>query len=111
MKLQWLEGRGWRVTTPIPFKGGEVPVGFTSDGITLPLPTLKWVVDPQGKALKAAIIHDWCYLVQGMSRKEADILFKETMVANGVNKVRAQLMYLGVRVFGKWYWDELSQAK
>ena len=39
------------------------------------------------------------------SRKEADQLFYDLMIVEGVNKVKAWLMFRAVRLFGKSHWS------
>ena len=85
-----------------------VPAGFESDGASVP--RFFWrVVFPPGdsQALRAAILHDYIYREQpeGWTRVDADNLFYDVLVADGVPKRRALLAYWGVRIFGSRCWQ------
>ncbi len=78
-----------------------VPEGFCSDGASIP--RLLWSVvgspfDPKFSA--AAIMHDWLYRKTTIARKTADNVFLRLLLANGVHRFRARLMWCGVRLFG-----------
>ena len=86
-----------------------VPVGFESDGASVP--RFFWrVVFPPGdtKALRAAFVHDYLYrkYLEGWTRAEADELFLKLLLAGGVPAFRAVLAWLGVRLGGAKAWKE-----
>jgi hypothetical protein len=62
-----------------------------------------------------AVFHDWVYHTHLVGKDDADELFYDLLVANGVNKVRASLMLAAVESFGGWYWnndqDDLAYLK
>lgn len=85
----------------------HVPEGFESDGASVP--RLFWrVVFPPGdeKALRAAILHDYIYRAHpdGWTRADADAMFRDTLIEDGVPLVSANLAYAGVRLFGALAW-------
>lgn len=89
--------------------GVTVPAGFRSDGASVP--RFFWcVVFPPGDihALVGAFLHDFIYRTHptGWTRKEADRLFREVIVADGVPAFRAWLAWLGVHLFGRRAWEE-----
>ena len=87
--------------------GITVPAGFESDGASVPRFFWRLVFPPgDSQALRAAIIHDYIYRKQpeGWGREEADRLFCDILVADGVPKWRARLAYRGVRLFGERSW-------
>lgn len=85
----------------------RVPEGFLTDGATVP--RAFWgFVPPTGKHGQAAILHDYLceYLtisVNGVdtkiSRKDADVIFKEALILLGVSKFKASLMYSAVSLY------------
>ena len=80
----------------------KVDEGFTTDLASIP----RWatpLVPKLGHHLQPAVFHDWCYEngVPGMKRVEADRIFLNGMLIQGVRKTRAWLMYGAVRVGGK----------
>lgn len=86
-----------------------VPVGFLTDGAKIPRAFWFWA-SPIGKHAQSAILHDYLceYLtiqVDGnptkITRKEADAIFKESLLILGVSKFKANLMYLGVSAYRK----------
>ena len=76
-----------------------VPQFYKSDLASIP--RILWtVIPPFGKYNKAGLCHDFMY--EGVvSRSEADLGFKQLLIANDVNIILANLMFLGVRLFGK----------
>ena len=89
-------------------EGIKVPVGFKSDGASVP--RLFWrIVFPPGdqKALRAAFVHDWLYRTHplGWTREAADMLFLKVLLKNNVTKTSAILAWLGVRLFGRKAWN------
>jgi hypothetical protein len=82
-----------------------VPKGFKTDLASIP----RWatpLVPKLGHHLQPAIVHDWMYVTKlpGVSKADADKLFYTSMLAQGVRKTRAMLMYSAVRVGGKGRW-------
>lgn len=86
----------------------EVPNGFESDGASVP--RFLWrVVFPPGdsKALFAAFCHDYVYRTHpaGWTKELADLMFRDLLIERGVPRVRAELAYLGVKLFGRKSWE------
>lgn len=77
-----------------------VPAGFVTDFATVPrLPVVYLAFDGYGD--RAAVVHDFLYRQGEISRETCDKVFYEALLADGVSKWRASLMYAAVRVFGK----------
>lgn len=118
--LPWLEPRTgrvrkWDVRREGTYRGARgdewtIPVGFSTDLASIPWP-LRWLVDTWGAHTGAALLHDWlCHLVRGatlgqrmpgqghVTRREADGLFRRTLLLGGTHRVLAWLMYLAVRI-------------
>lgn len=109
------DGR-WRLIRPFeyhPDKGKkiEVPIGFPSDGASIPKFAYsiiggRWT----GRYTKASIIHDWLYHSQTTTRKEADIIFIVAMRVLGVSLWKRVTMYRIVRMFGFIPWNRRAKA-
>ena len=76
-----------------------VQAGFTTDFASVP--RFLWgIVAPVGKHAIAAIVHDYAYRTGGMTRWEADALFRSLMQRAGVKWWKRWLMWLVVRCLG-----------
>lgn len=76
-----------------------VPVGFSSDGASVP--RFMWAIYPPfGAYLEAAIVHDWFCVSHEVDYVTAAKVFREAMEACGVPKWRRNKMYFAVRWFG-----------
>lgn len=100
-------GNVYRLLEPLTYEDLTVPVGFESDGASVP--RFFWrVVFPPGdpRALRAAFLHDWIYRThpEGWGREAADKLFRRVLLEDGVPRYRADLAYIGVRLFGGPSW-------
>ena len=101
------DGRKWQLHEPFTYHIGSryssntvrVPEGFVTDFASVPWGL--WNVFPTwGKYGKGAVIHDYLYQSKEVSRKQADLIFKEAMGVLGVEVWKINLMYWGVRLFG-----------
>ena len=94
----------WQLVEDLVYKGRDdtftVPAGFTTDFASVPQLFL-WLVPRSGKYTKAAVLHDYLSreLVPagGISRCDADGLFRRTMRDLGVSALRRWLMWTAVR--------------
>lgn len=77
-----------------------VPEGTETDFSSVPrAPFAFWLFG--GIADKAAVVHDALYSGRyGVSRKQADEVFREAMKVCGVGTVRRAFMFAAVRAFG-----------
>lgn len=87
-----------------------VPEGFTSDYATLVVfhNAILFVIYALlvGYGNRAAVIHDYLYTNNILTRKESDDVFYRALRADGVAKWRAGIFWLGVRLFGGRYYTE-----
>ncbi|MBR4674192.1 MAG: DUF1353 domain-containing protein [Victivallales bacterium] len=84
-----------------------IPAGFKSDGMSVP--RFLWsVISPQIDAvtLEPSIIHDFLYSEKICTREEADEWYYEALLKNGYQRIKAKLVYAGIRLFGKSHWAE-----
>lgn len=87
----------------------HVPVGFETDGGSVPR-ALWWWMPPFGDDAECAYcLHDYVYreaeMLPGMTRAKADELLREASVAAGQPKARARAAWIGVRAFGWIPWN------
>ena len=83
-----------------------VPAGFKTDLASVP--NQVWHAWPKfGKWTGAAVIHDFLYRTQpnGISRTEADQVFRDLLKADGVPYGTVRLFYRMIQEFGGRAWD------
>jgi hypothetical protein len=91
-------------------EGKEIiaPAGFITDFASVP--RVLWsILPPFGPYSRAAVIHDYLYVVGGCERSYADAIFLDAMKSIGVNIVTRRLMYWGVRCGGGVPWRKNRQ--
>ena len=91
----------------IEWRGFVLPVGYMSDGASVPRP-LWWFLPPFGdRSTVAALFHDWlCEQIEdgrplpgAGTRRDCDRLFRECLIDLGVEPWRAWIAWAGVRAF------------
>lgn len=83
----------------------EVPRGTTTDGASTP--RFLWCkLPPFGPYWPATVLHDFLYRNSKRSREECDAILLEAMVSLGVDLLVREEIYAGVRVGGKWAFEE-----
>lgn len=89
-----------------------VPVGFTTDGASIPENVQRWTKwrPFEGPQRWAGITHDWLYYVDGFPRKRADQVFRAVLKSEGASWLRRTLMYWAVRLQGGKYYTR-NQAR
>jgi len=88
----------------------KVPKGFVTDFASTP--RVLWsVFPPWGRYGKAAVLHDYLYQTAMFDRKTCDLIFKEAMDVLGVGKIKRELMYLAVRLFGKKHYNKTFKER
>lgn len=102
-------GRGtWMVQAPLAYESDKigqvvVPVGFVTDFASVP--RIPYVFDIAGdKGDMSGTVHDYLYdkdCTLPVSRRQADKVLKEGLIAQGVPKWIAFMMYVAVRLFAK----------
>lgn len=110
LKVQYLTPQRWVLLEPLVYKRAEagsgaitVPAGFTTDFASVPrMPVFYMLCGNTGH--RAAVLHDYLYSTQVVSRKEADRLFREALREDGVSLPIRWIMWLGVRLGGGPAW-------
>lgn len=88
-----------------------VPVGFKSDGASVPRFLWRLLsprIDPI--TLAPSIAHDWLYTQAGrrdLTRGECDSWYRDALILRGYPRWKSQLTYIGVRLFGGRHWEAL----
>ena len=82
-----------------------IPAWFEFDWASIPRPFWflwhpMWI-----DTLIAALVHDYLYSIQTLTREEADDLFNEIMLICEVETLKRMLFYLWVRVGGWFAWN------
>lgn len=85
----------------------EVPVGFVTDGASIPKVAWGVIGSPMtGRYIYAAIIHDYFYYMGTFSRLRSDIIFLEAMAVLNVPRWKRNIIYRAVRLFGFMAWNK-----
>jgi len=88
-----------------------IPGFFCIDGASIPRYLWSIIYHPfDARVILAALVHDWLYWSHQVSKEEADLIFLDLLIANGVNPYTAYLMYKAVAVFGDNSWS-LKEAE
>jgi hypothetical protein len=99
----------WALTTPLIWqeKGFrvEVPIGFVTDLASIPA-ILRGALNVTGLSRRAAVLHDYAYCAQTLSREHADQLLRRALIADGMPATTARLYWLGVRTGGASHWND-----
>lgn len=105
----------WELLEPFTFENGAavitVPAGFITDFASIP-GFAKWYVDDDSpEILGAAVVHDFVYSRRGLmdgiglTRRDADTLLREAMLASGASRAKAWIVYHSVRLGGASHWN------
>lgn len=102
--LKRLKNGHYKVTKPwtviIGRQTWQIPAGYSSNGITAPARIKAALGDGVGhRETWAAVFHDWLFTQKGVSRKQADRMFRDLLVGYGVSSKKADLMYSFVSAF------------
>ena len=109
LDVNFVDGEYWKLCFPLSYNVDDVndiitvPKGFITDFASVP-PVCNWFIPKSGEYDPAAVIHDWLYFKKERPRSECDGIFCEAMKVLGVNILKAQIMYLSLRVFGWISW-------
>lgn len=100
----------WELVEDLIYDGNRdtfiVPAGFKTDFASVPRVFWNIIPPTSPRYTKAAVLHDWFYAKQGVTRSDADGLFRRIMRDSGVGKVKRGIMWLAVRAFGWLSWKK-----
>jgi hypothetical protein len=93
-------------TVKTPWGIVSVYPGFVYDGASMPrLAQLALGMTRFGARVRgAAIVHDYLYRYQEMTRKESDKVYAWILTQNGVTRAKAWASYRALRMFGGLAW-------
>ena len=109
----WVVTKAFNFYLESPDSGKQifVPAGFLTDGASVP--RLFWnMIPPWGQYGQAAVLHDWLcensYCLESgfrkkLSRKEADDIFNEALLALDVPTWKRQVMVTAVKTYTKFF--------
>jgi len=90
----------------------RVPVGFKTDGATIPRPFWLTTGTPfRPEYIRAAIVHDYLYQTGQLSRLEADSIFRMILLEDGTGRYQAFKMFWALRAFGWLVWRKYRRNK
>jgi hypothetical protein len=105
--IHWTPPAGADASLP---RAISVPTGFVTDLASIP-PIFWWAIRPTGRHGHAAILHDWLYWEQGVSRAVADRVFEVAMAELDVDRAVRKAMWAAVRVGGGDYWLDATAER
>ena len=90
----------------------RVPKFFQFDGASIPAAGWQLIGTPfYPRFMTASVFHDWVYHTHQVTKDEADDLFYDLLIADGVNKTKAWVMLESVKTFGAAYWTNDTDDK
>jgi len=95
-----------RINNPIVI---TVPADFLTDFASIPR-IFHWLYSPTGPWGKAAVIHDYLYQTGIFTKRVADAIFYDGMLASGVPWWRRWIMFKAVVWFGGKAWNAHRRA-
>jgi hypothetical protein len=110
LQVEDIDGNKWKLTAPLVYvqdgRRYTVPAGFITDFASVP--GFVFWRSKSGKHNEASVLHDAMYSGEVevvphriITRKDADLLFRDAMQASGVGKWSRNVMYAAVRLGGK----------
>lgn len=104
----------WQIEHPLVYSSDHagqtltVPFGFATDLASVPRESIiAWGLFG-GRAMRAAVVHDWLVRQRWFQREKCDRIFLEAMQVDGVPIHKAMPMYLAVSAYtatGAWKKD------
>jgi len=89
----------------------EIPTGWATDGATIPRYLWSLIEHPFGGSIVgASVIHDIEYELGFSKRKDIDYFFYTNLIRAGISRIKATLIYRGVRIFGSHHFSHGSNA-
>ena len=96
----------WATTSPAVVHNMKIPAGFITDGASVPR-VFRWLFSRVGSAHQvAALLHDYLYSEQLLSRRHADRMYFKVCKHMGVGTPAAVAMYGALILFGSAAWSK-----
>jgi hypothetical protein len=109
------DGQKVRLAAPFHFSGPtgvdwSVPAGVVVDGASIPQQFWSFIGGPfEGRYRNASIVHDYYCDVRTRSWRDVHRVFYDAMIAGGVERTKAKIMYFAVWRFGP-RWEIVNQG-
>ena len=98
------------LTEPLWFNDARIPSGFYTDFASVP--RIFWrILPPWDRYTPAAIVHDYRYYTNGLTRKQADAEFYRNARDLSTPLWQAVMLYLGVRIGGWVAWNKYRRDR
>ena len=101
----------WELAIPLSYQSLDgrhvtVPALYRTDLASVPRVVWRLVPRDYVSARRPAVIHDYIYshLTHRFTRREADQIFRDSLLEEGMGKVLAGLMWGAVRIGGRGNW-------
>lgn len=92
------------------YQSVRVPIGFVTDFASIP--RVFWsLLRPDGLYSYAAVIHDFLYWEQYLSREASDAILRLCMEDFKINAAVVSAVHTGVRLGGSLAWEENARRK
>lgn len=89
-----------------------VPADFQFDGASVPSPGWQLIYSPfHPDVILPSLIHDWLYANHQVEREQADEIFHDLLILNGVPNIKAKAMWGAVHHFAGVYWGYSKEDK
>lgn len=110
LKGEYIVNGLWKLTAPFKYVNDPynitVKTGFLTDGASIPKFAYPIIGPPWGgKYSRAAVIHDFLYHSQILTRLQSDRIFYNAMEILGVSRWRRTIMFFAVRMGGWRSWE------
>jgi hypothetical protein len=90
----------FKLTAEVSHKDYIAPIGFITNLANIPWQLQLFIACYDYRIRRAAIIHDWLYTTQLVSRLDADKILCEIMREDGADELMIKAAYFCVMVFG-----------
>jgi hypothetical protein len=97
---KWYRQARYRIMKEIRVDNTVIPVGFVTDGATVPLP-FRWAFPPMGRYFPAAVVHDYL-LVHGHTWKHSNATFRGVLKHCGIPTWQRVLMGWATSLYGTY---------
>jgi hypothetical protein len=108
LQSDWVDDNNDKIilTSPLMYRANDgvlyrAPAQFISDGASIPRLLWTCLGHPfHHPTRRPAVLHDYLYSLHYFDRMTADLIFYESMLANGAKRRKAVSFFVGVRVGG-----------
>ena len=84
----------------------NIPEGFLYDLASVPWTFSRILPKAHPRMFKAALVHDYLYWTRTGTKEEADNIFYEIMIQEGMVGWKAKAAYKAVDLFGRSAWED-----